>query len=151
MAFFAVSLAYMLRISLSYAITQMVLRPNTHSNGTVTAHPDVCPAFADEIGTNGSTIVADVCILFYTFILTYNKLIKNSYFHISLPVRCNRTLRLVAATSGPNIIIILLGLYCDTCARRFVVGENRRQTYHFIGRFYCHILHINHADFDSNG
>lgn len=64
MAFFAVSLAYMLRISLSYAITQMVLRPNTNENGTVTRHPDVCPAFDDEIshGSNGTTIVSDVRI-----------------------------------------------------------------------------------------
>lgn len=62
MAFFAVSLAYMLRISLSYAITQMVLRPNTHNNGTVTSHPDVCPAFDDEINHsgNGTIIVSNV-------------------------------------------------------------------------------------------
>lgn len=63
MAFFGVALAYMLRISLSYAITQMVLRPNTNTNGTVTVHPDVCPAFDDEkvSNANGTITIANVC------------------------------------------------------------------------------------------
>lgn len=69
MAFFAVALAYMLRISLSYAITQMVLRPNTDKNGTVVVHPDVCPAFDDEIGLNGTTIAADVCFVFVVVVV----------------------------------------------------------------------------------
>lgn len=41
MAFFAVGLAYMLRISLSYAITEMAVKP--HQNATMS--PDVCPPF----------------------------------------------------------------------------------------------------------
>lgn len=51
MAFFAIALAYMLRISLSYAITQMVVRPNTNHNGTVVGGPGVCPIFDDERAT----------------------------------------------------------------------------------------------------
>lgn len=49
MAFSAVALAYMLRISLSYAITQMVLQPHAHENGSIIENPDVCPPFEDEI------------------------------------------------------------------------------------------------------
>lgn len=49
MAFSAVALAYMLRISLSYAITQMVLLPHAHENGTIIANPDICPPFEDEL------------------------------------------------------------------------------------------------------
>lgn len=57
MAFCAVALAYMLRISLSYAITQMVLMPHTSENGSVIENPDICPPYADElvIGNDGST------------------------------------------------------------------------------------------------
>lgn len=61
MAFFAIALAYMLRISLSYAITQMVVRPNTNDNGTVIGGPGVCPIFDDEkpaMTGNGSSIAA---------------------------------------------------------------------------------------------
>lgn len=43
MAFFAVGLAYMLRISLSYAITEMAVKPNLHAE----ASPDVCPAYGN--------------------------------------------------------------------------------------------------------
>lgn len=49
MAFLAVALAYMLRISLSYALTQMVLMPHTSANGTVIDNPDVCPPYPDEL------------------------------------------------------------------------------------------------------
>lgn len=49
MAFSAVALAYMLRISLSYAITQMVTLPHAHENGTLITNADVCPAFEDEL------------------------------------------------------------------------------------------------------
>lgn len=49
MCFSAVALAYMLRISLSYAITQMVLPPHADRNGTTIQHPDVCPPYEDEI------------------------------------------------------------------------------------------------------
>lgn len=49
MAFSAVALAYMLRISLSYAITQMVSSPHAHENGSVILNPDVCPPYEDEI------------------------------------------------------------------------------------------------------
>lgn len=49
MAFSAVALAYMLRISLSYAITQMVLQPHAHENGSIIENPDVCPPYEDEI------------------------------------------------------------------------------------------------------
>lgn len=49
MCFSAVALAYMLRISLSYAITQMVLPPHADKNGTTIEHPDVCPPYEDEI------------------------------------------------------------------------------------------------------
>lgn len=48
MAFSAVALAYMLRISLSYAITQMVRMPHSNGNGTID-NPDVCPPYDDEI------------------------------------------------------------------------------------------------------
>lgn len=48
MAFSAVALAYMLRISLSYAITQMVYNPHAHENGSVISNPDVCPPYEDE-------------------------------------------------------------------------------------------------------
>lgn len=61
MAFMAVALAYMLRISLSYAITQMVVRPNTNHNGTVAGGPGVCPLFDDEkptISANGTVSAA---------------------------------------------------------------------------------------------
>lgn len=47
MAFSAVALAYMLRISLSYAITQMVEPPHA----TNKRHPDVCPLYEDEINS----------------------------------------------------------------------------------------------------
>lgn len=49
MAFSAVALAYMLRISLSYAITQMVSLPHAHENGSVISNQDVCPPFEEEI------------------------------------------------------------------------------------------------------
>lgn len=49
MAFLSVALAYMLRISLSYAITQMVSKPHAHENGTVIINPDVCPPYEDEL------------------------------------------------------------------------------------------------------
>lgn len=49
MAFLAVALAYMLRISLSYALTQMVLMPHATENGTVIHNPDVCPPYEDEL------------------------------------------------------------------------------------------------------
>ncbi|XP_031618756.1 putative inorganic phosphate cotransporter isoform X2 [Contarinia nasturtii] len=49
MAFSAVALAYMLRISLSYAITQMVYNPHAHENGSVIENPDVCPPYEDEL------------------------------------------------------------------------------------------------------
>lgn len=48
MAFSAIALAYMLRISLSYAITQMVPQPHAHENGTISFNPDICPPFEDE-------------------------------------------------------------------------------------------------------
>lgn len=48
MAFSAVALAYMLRISLSYAITQMVVQPHAHENGTIIENADICPPFEDE-------------------------------------------------------------------------------------------------------
>lgn len=51
MAFSAVALAYMLRISLSYAITQMVLQPHAHKNGSIIEHDDICPPYEDEINT----------------------------------------------------------------------------------------------------
>lgn len=49
MAFSAVALAYMLRISLSYAITQMVSLPHAHENGSIINHKDVCPPYEDEL------------------------------------------------------------------------------------------------------
>lgn len=49
MCFSAVALAYMLRISLSYAITQMVSPPHADKNGTTIEHPDICPPYEDEI------------------------------------------------------------------------------------------------------
>ncbi|XP_055295735.1 putative inorganic phosphate cotransporter isoform X2 [Sitodiplosis mosellana] len=49
MAFSAVALAYMLRISLSYAITQMVIPPHAHENGSIITNPDVCPPYEDEL------------------------------------------------------------------------------------------------------
>lgn len=49
MAFSAVALAYMLRISLSYAITQMVSLPHANENGSIISNPDVCPPYDDEI------------------------------------------------------------------------------------------------------
>lgn len=52
MAFSAVALAYMLRISLSYAITQMVLQPHAHENGSIIENQDVCPPYDDEINSN---------------------------------------------------------------------------------------------------
>jgi len=51
MAFISIALAYMLRISLSYAITQMVIQPHSTENGTLIDNPDVCPLFEDEIVT----------------------------------------------------------------------------------------------------
>lgn len=44
MAFFAVGLAYMLRISLSYAITEMTIKPNLN----VTPSPDICPPYGED-------------------------------------------------------------------------------------------------------
>lgn len=49
MAFSAVALAYMLRISLSYALTQMVTVPHSKENGSIINNPDVCPLYDDEI------------------------------------------------------------------------------------------------------
>lgn len=49
MAFSAVALAYMLRISLSYAITQMVYVPHAHENGSIITNEDVCPPYEDEL------------------------------------------------------------------------------------------------------
>lgn len=49
MAFSAVALAYMLRISLSYAITQMVSLPHAHENGSIISNADICPPFEDEL------------------------------------------------------------------------------------------------------
>lgn len=49
MAFSAVALAYMLRISLSYAITQMVTAPHAHENGSIIENPDICPPYEDEL------------------------------------------------------------------------------------------------------
>lgn len=49
MAFSAVALAYMLRISLSYAITQMVSVPHAHENGSIITNEDVCPPYEDEL------------------------------------------------------------------------------------------------------
>lgn len=49
MAFSAVALSYMLRISLSYAITQMVSLPHAHENGSIIANPDICPPYEDEL------------------------------------------------------------------------------------------------------
>lgn len=49
MAFFAVAIAYMLRISLSYAITQMVQPPHAHENGSIISDPDICPPYEDEL------------------------------------------------------------------------------------------------------
>lgn len=51
MCFSVVALAYMLRISLSYAITQMVIPPHADENGTTIQHPDVCPPYEDELTT----------------------------------------------------------------------------------------------------
>lgn len=62
MAFSAVALAYMLRISLSYAITQMVPQPHAHENGTIAFNPDICPPFEDEAAgaNNTNTISAEI-------------------------------------------------------------------------------------------
>ena len=49
MAFFAVAIAYMLRISLSYAITQMVQPPHAHENGSIISNADICPPYEDEL------------------------------------------------------------------------------------------------------
>lgn len=49
MAFSAVALAYMLRISLSYAITQMVTAPHAHENGSIIENSEICPAYDDEL------------------------------------------------------------------------------------------------------
>lgn len=53
MAFLSVALAYMLRISLSYALTQMVTKPHSSSNGTIITSPDVCPLYDDELPLTG--------------------------------------------------------------------------------------------------
>lgn len=39
----------MLRVSLSYAITQMVMQPHASSNGTIISDLDICPPFEDEL------------------------------------------------------------------------------------------------------
>lgn len=49
MAFLSIVMAYMLRVSLSYAITQMVTQPHASSNGTIITSPDICPPFDDEL------------------------------------------------------------------------------------------------------
>lgn len=49
MAFSAVALAYMLRISLSYAITQMVSVPHAQKNGSIITNSDICPPYEDEL------------------------------------------------------------------------------------------------------
>lgn len=49
MCFSAVALAYMLRISLSYAITQMVVPPHIIEDNSTKHHPDICPPYDNEI------------------------------------------------------------------------------------------------------
>lgn len=39
----------MLRVSLSYAITQMVMQPHATINGTIIDDPNICPPFEDEL------------------------------------------------------------------------------------------------------
>lgn len=48
MTFTAVVLAYMLRVSISYALTQMLVHPHRGSNSTIVG-ADICPPFDDEI------------------------------------------------------------------------------------------------------
>lgn len=55
MAFSAIALAYMLRISLSYAITRMVPAPHAHENGSIAFNPDICPPFEDEMTNQTET------------------------------------------------------------------------------------------------
>lgn len=54
MAFLSIVMAYMLRVSLSYAITQMVMQPHASSNGTIISNPDICPPFDDEMNVDES-------------------------------------------------------------------------------------------------
>lgn len=53
MAFLSIVMAYMLRVSLSYAITQMVMQPHANDNGTIISDPDICPPFEDELSGEG--------------------------------------------------------------------------------------------------
>lgn len=53
MAFLSIVMAYMLRISLSYAITQMVVQPHASSNGSIISNPDICPLYDDEVNIDG--------------------------------------------------------------------------------------------------
>lgn len=55
MAFTAVALAYMLRVSLSYAITQMVLQPHANENGTINQNSNICPLFEDEVASQNDS------------------------------------------------------------------------------------------------
>lgn len=52
MAFLSIVMAYMLRVSLSYAITQMVMQPHASSNGTIISDLDICPPFEGEQSIN---------------------------------------------------------------------------------------------------
>lgn len=81
MAFSATALAYMLRISLSYAITQMVPQPHAHENGTIAFNPDVCPPFEDETNTNHTnTTPVSTSIEIYDWDQALQGLILSSFY-----------------------------------------------------------------------
>lgn len=58
MAFLSIVMAYMLRVSLSYAITQMVMQPHASDNGTIISDPDICPPFEEELSGAGDEAVS---------------------------------------------------------------------------------------------
>lgn len=80
MAFSAIALAYMLRISLSYAITQMVPPPHAHENGTIDFNPDVCPPFEDETNSNNNTTPISTSTEIYDWDQELQGLILSSFY-----------------------------------------------------------------------
>lgn len=140
MAFTAVVLAYMLRVSISYALTQMLVHPHRGSNSTIVG-ADICPPFDDEIilvpGATAKPDVRSVCFNIYDFRFDFISVLLGSDMG---------KVRLVPRATRINSVRILLGLYCIPRTGRLAGSQNRWKACNYIRNGYCGHLLFSHTE-----
>lgn len=110
MCFSAVALAYMLRISLSYAITQMVVPPHANGNGTTIQHPDICPPYDDEFTSDHKHPIASDSTGKYDWSQELQGLILSSFYWVTIEISHMQLLSI-------NFQFIFTGENFDLCIK----------------------------------